>query len=79
MTRTRYIVEARTPDGRLAPLAVEQELRRRHPFLFSRPTFTIDELAHWVSYGQGRDQPSGPAQTFAFLAELGLPARPKTW
>jgi hypothetical protein len=73
--RTRYIVEAREPDGTLAPMSRFDA----HPYLRSRPTFTIDQLCWWASYGDGRNTPRGPAATFQFLRDLGLPAREKTW
>lgn len=79
MTRHRYIVETREPDGSLLTGAAASERRMRWPFLFSRDTFTIDELAWWASYGDDRNTPRGPAATLQSLREIGCPAREVTW
>lgn len=78
MSHTKYLVEVRDANGQL-DFRKEDALRKTHPFLFSKHYFTIDELAHWVSYGEGRDQPSGPSESRVFLANLGFSIRPKTW
>jgi len=78
--RTRYIVEPRDPStGRLLTGTAASGRWMRAPYLLSKTYFTIDELAHWVSFGEGRSKPCGPTETFAFLRELGLPAREVTW
>lgn len=77
--RTRYIVEPREPDGTLLTGAAGSERRMRAPYLFSQPTFTIDQLCWWASYGDDRNTPMGPSETFQFLRELGCPAREVTW
>jgi len=76
--RTLYVIEAR--DGDYLASNDDSELRfTAHPYLRSKATYTIDELTRWVSFGEGRDQPCGPSETFAFLRAIGLPAREKTW
>jgi hypothetical protein len=74
----KYLVEARDSSGAL-DFAQENIARVRHPYLFSKSTFTIDELCHYASYGQGRDTPIGPYELSTWLAEQGLACRPKTW
>jgi hypothetical protein len=76
--RARYIVEPRN-GSHLASNEECAERYARHPYLRSKPTFSIDELCHWVSFGEGRNSPCGPSETFAFLQAIGLPAREKTW
>lgn len=77
-SRTRYIIEAR--NGPYLASSAEEETRRiLHPYLFSKPTFTILELCHWASFYEGRDKECGPSETFAMLTAFGLPAREKTW
>lgn len=77
-SRTRYIIEPRNGDHLVSDILAQQR-RQAHPYLFSKDAFTIDELCHWVSFGEGRDNPCGPSETFAFLRSIGLPAREKTW
>ena len=78
MSHTKYLVEVRDANGQL-DFRKEDALRKTHPFLFSKRHFTIDELAWWVSYGEGRNQPSGPSEVRTFLANIGFSIRPKTW
>lgn len=78
MSHTKYLVEVRDAKGQL-DFKKEEEVRKAHPFLFSKMFFTIDELAWWVSYGEGRNQPSGPSEVRTFLANIGACIRPKTW
>lgn len=74
----RYIIEAR--NGPYLASSAECETRRiLHPYLFSKASFAIDELCHWASFGESREQPCGPSETFAMLSAFGLPAREKTW
>lgn len=76
--QNNYLVEVRNAEGQL-DFRKEDEVRKVHPYLFSKPTFSMDELAHYVSYGQGRNQPSGPAEVYPFLKAEGISIRPKTW
>lgn len=39
----------------------------------------IDELCYYASYGQGRDNPSGPLDLPAFMKSIGVTYRQKTW
>lgn len=75
----RYIIEVRNPDGTLASIEKENAARAAHPFLFSKREFTIDDLCHYASYGQGRNNPSGPMELPAFMSGIGISYRRKTW
>jgi hypothetical protein len=78
MAREKYIIEVRDQDGKLD--FGSQELRRKeHPYLFSKPEFTIDELCYYASYGQQRNNPSGPMQLGQFMNQIGISYRVKTW
>ncbi len=74
----KYVVEVRGPDG-LLDFGKEQEVRKQHPYLFSKPSFTIDELCYYASYGQGRDKPTGTMDVGEFLAGEGISHRAKDW
>lgn len=78
MARQKFIVEVRDQDGRL-DFASEELRRKEHPFLFSKPEFTLDELCHYASFGQGRDNPTGPLTLNGFMAQIGICYREKTW
>jgi hypothetical protein len=83
---TRYIVEVRerggaggSTEGNSLDFVAEKLRRQEHPYLFSKQEFTIDNLCYYMSFGQGRDQPSGPMQLPAFMEEIGISYRVKTW
>lgn len=76
--RYNYIIEVRNAEGSL-DFRKEEEVRKAHPYLFSKSEFTIDELTWYASYGQGRNNPSGPAELPAFMKEAGATYRAKTW
>jgi len=76
--RQKYIIEVRDSEGKL-DTNKEMEKRKEHPFLFSKPEFKIDDLCYYMSYGQGRDNPSGPLDLPAFMESIGISYRPKTW
>lgn len=75
----KYIVEVRDKQGLLASLEEEQKVKTRHPYLFSKREFTIDDLCHYASYGQGRNNPSGPMDIYEFYREIGVSYRVKYW
>ena len=74
----RYIIEVRDEKGRL-DMDAERVKREEHPFLFQKPTYSIDQLCRYMSFGQGRDNPSGPMELPAFMASIGITYRQKTW
>ncbi len=76
--REQYIIEVRDEDGNL-DFEKEKEVRKAHPYLFSKREFNIDNLCYYMSYGQGRDIPSGPMQLPAFMESIGVSYRQKTW
>lgn len=78
MYHDKYIIEVRDADGRLDSQALEVK-RKEHPFLFSRLTFTIDDLCYYASYGSGRNKPIGPSELKDFMDGIGISYRPKTW
>ena len=75
---TKYIIEVRNEVGQL-DLEREKEVAQAHPYLFSKTTFTIDDLCHYASYGQGRNNPSGPMELPKFMQEIGVSYRQKYW
>ena len=76
--QNKYLVEVRDANGQL-DFRKEEEVRKAHPFLFSKRQFTIDDLCYYASYGQGRNQPSGPMELPAFMQSIGASYRPITW
>ena len=76
--KNKYIIEVRDVNGQL-DFRAEDVKRLEHPFLFSKREFTIDDLTYYVSYGQGRDKPSGPMELPTFMAEAGIEYIIKTW
>ena len=74
----RFIIEVRDETGTLN-FEKEKEKKKEHPYLFSKPTFSIDELCYYMSFGQGRNNPSGPMQLSAFMLSIGISYRLKTW
>jgi len=76
--KQKYLVEVRGADGHL-DFKKEDELRKAHPYIFSKSEFTQDNLTWWASYGEGRIKPSTFAEARKFLADLGVSIRPKTW
>jgi hypothetical protein len=75
----RYIIELRDKNGHLDFSEEAEQRKKAHPYLFSKYTFTIDELCYYMSYGQGRDNPSGPMDLQAFMDSIGISFRVKTW
>ena len=73
-----YIVEVRNDQGQL-DLSKEEQLRTEHPYLFTKPAFTMDELCHYASYGQGRNKPTGPLELGDFMQSIGISYRFKYW
>lgn len=74
----KYIVEVRNDQGQL-DMEKEQILRKKHPYLFLHPSYTLDDLCRYASYGQGRDNPVGPLGLGAFMKEIGISYRIKYW
>jgi hypothetical protein len=74
----KYIIEVRDENGKL-DFRREEEVRKQHPWLFARREYTIDDLCHYASYGQGRNKPSGPMELGKFMKKIGVDFRPKTW
>ena len=74
MKALKYIIEARNLEGNL-DFELEKQIRAAHPYLFSKPAFTIDDLCHYASYGEGRDTPSGPLELPAFMRSIGVSYR----
>jgi len=75
---TKFLIEVRDDNGKL-DFKKEEEVRKAHPYLFSKPEFTIDQLCYYASYGQGRDNPSGPMELPIFMESIGVSYRMKTW
>jgi hypothetical protein len=76
--RSLYLVEVRDASG-ILDFRKEDELRKVHPYLFSKQFFKIDELAYYVSYNKPNLGPSSPAQAVDYLKSAGFSIRPKTW
>lgn len=74
-----YMVECRHADGKLMTSKESEEIRKKHPFLDQCRSFTMDELCYYMSYGQGRNQPSGPMDLPAFMESIGFTYRKVTW
>jgi hypothetical protein len=79
MTREKYVIEARDEEGNLVGFEKEAEIKKKYPYLFSKSEFTIDDLCYYASYGQGRDNPTGPPGLDEFLKSIGLTRRRKYW
>ena len=73
-----FFIEVRDSDGRL-DFEIEKIKRKEHPYLFSKQTFSIDDLCYYMSFGQGRDAPKGPMELPAFMGSIGISYRVKTW
>lgn len=78
MTTEKYIVEVRDAEGQLDFVA-EKAVKEQHPYLFSKSEFTVGDLCYYVSYGQGRNNPSGPRGLSAFMRRAGVTYRRKYW
>jgi len=74
----KYIIEVRDSNGNL-DFRREERVRKDHPYLFSKRAFTIDDLCYYASYGQGRNNPSGPMELPQFLNTIGVSYRIKNW
>ncbi len=74
----RYIVEVRDKNGHL-DFRNEGKAKAAHPYLFSLPSFSIDQLRWYASYGPGRNNPTGPMQLGEFMESIGVSYRIKTW
>lgn len=74
----RYIIEVRDEHGQL-DFRKEEEKTKEHPYLFSKLTFSIDDLCRYMSFGQERNNPSGPLELPAFMESIGITYRLKTW
>ena len=74
----KYIIEVRDEEGKL-DFEAEELRKKEHPYLFSKKTFTIDQLCYYMSFGQNRDKPSGPMEVEAFMMDIGITYRRKTW
>lgn len=78
MTYPKYIIEVRDSEGQL-DFEAEKIKRKEHPYLFSKPEFTVDNLCHYMSFGQNRDNPSGPMKLPVFMGSIGISYRAKYW
>ena len=78
LDRARFIIEVRDKDGNL-DFETEKVKRKEHPYLFEKQEYTIDNLCYYASYGQGRDNPSGPMELGEFMNSIGITYRQKTW
>ena len=78
MSKTKYLVEVRDAKGAL-DFKKEVEMRKEHPYLFSKSVYTIDDLCYYVSYGKPKQGPSGPKETHSYLQSIGISVRVKTW
>jgi hypothetical protein len=76
--RQKYIIEVRDSEGKL-DFKKEEVVRKAHPYLFKKPTYSIDELCYYMSFGQGRNQPSGPMQLSDFMKSINVSYRVKYW
>jgi len=74
----KYIIEVRDENGKL-DVKNEPKKKEEHPYLFSKDTYTIDDLCYYMSFGQGRNQPSGPSELETFMQDIGISFRQKTW
>lgn len=74
----KYIIEVRDENGKL-DFVKEKEVKKAHPYLFQKATYSIDDLCYYASYGQGRNNPSGPMQLPEFMKSIGVSYRVKYW
>ena len=74
----KYIIEVRNEQGQF-DLEKEAQLRKEHSYLFLHPTYSLDDLCRYASYGQGRNNPVGPIGLGAFMKEIGISYRIKYW
>lgn len=74
----KYIIEVRDDEGHL-DFEREKQVRTEHPYLFSKSEFTIDDLCHYASFGQRRNNPSGPYDIGKFYKSIGVTYRKKYW
>ena len=74
----KFIIEVRDENGKL-DFEKEKLKRIEHPYLFSKQTFSIDNLCYYASYGQGRHNPSGPGELGKFMESIGISYRQKYW
>jgi len=74
----KYVVEVRDKNGRLN-IELERQKKKEHPYLFSKRTFTIDDLCWYGSYGQDRNNPMGPMELPKFMKSIGILYREKYW
>jgi hypothetical protein len=73
-----YLVEVRDAEGHLDSER-EKAVKIEHSYLFSKIRFSIDEMCYYASFGQGRDNPSGPMQLPEFMSSIGVSYRLITW
>jgi len=76
--KDQYIIEVRDKDNNFDFKKWEKQ-EKEHPYLFSKPTFSIDELCYFMSFGEDRDTPSGPLELAEFMKGIGISYRMKTW
>lgn len=76
--KDKYIIEVRDEKG-LLDFRKEEQVQKQHPYLFAQDEYTIDELAHYASYGQDRNKPVGPMEMGPFYKEIGISYRRKYW
>lgn len=74
----KYIISG-TDDSKNWTFGGEQKKKEEHPYLFTKDEFTMNELCRYMSFGQGRDNPSGPMQLQAFMDSIGIIYRHKYW
>ena len=74
----KYIIEVRDENGQL-DFKAERIKQEEHPYLFSKGSFSIDDLCYYMSFGQDRNKPSGPMELPAFMDSIGISYREKTW
>jgi hypothetical protein len=76
--KKNYVIEVRDADGNLDRTR-EAELRKKHPFLFTKPAFSQEKLVYWASFGEGRNKPICALDMISFYEKIGFCLRLKTW
>ena len=74
----KYLIEVRNEKGDL-DFEAEKQRKIDHPYLFSKSTFSMNNLCYYMSFGQGREIPKGPLGLPEFMESIGISYRVKTW
>jgi len=74
----QYIIEVRDSENNF-DFEKWKRKEQEHPYLFSKSTFSMDELCYFMSFGEDRDEGKGPQELAEFMKSIGISYRMKTW